>query len=199
MELQSNALVTLNDTKSFLRITNSESDDLLKMLINMATDFIEKRCERTFKQAVYSGATAELVSGSGENTIQLKNYPVTAISGIEENSNWDGGTASWVTLDSDEYFVAGEDFESGIIHRTFDFFTGQGNYRVSYTGGFATVPSDLQYACMMLVAQDFNGSGKSAGIKSESLGDHSITFESVLQEDSRVERIIRLYRRMTVL
>ena len=39
MDLTAYALVSLDNTKTFLGINDNSKDDLLKMLINMATDY----------------------------------------------------------------------------------------------------------------------------------------------------------------
>lgn len=206
MDLLSYALVTLADTKQFLGIDNNEQDDTIKLLINMATDYIEKKTNRRFKSTVY---TDEEYDGTGKFELKLKQFPVITFTQLQKNNATDN-TDSWETINATDYWV---DLETGIITRTSEFLDwedneevglaesvfslGKNKYRITYTVGYATIPSDLQYACMAFVSQVLNNR-KAGGIKSESLGDHSIVFEEIYQKDSIVKQILDNYKDINI-
>ena len=56
-------------------MTTSDDDRLLTELLDAATNRIEEFCQRTFVSATYK----QFISGSGEGTLSLPNFPVTAI------------------------------------------------------------------------------------------------------------------------
>lgn len=191
-DILSYAIVSVGDLKNYMGIDTPIYDEKLTMIVNAMTDYIESRCGRRFKSTAY----IEYVNGDDSDALQMKQYPITAIASVEENSNTDN-TGNWATLSSTEYFNIGTDLDAGIIRKTCKTFKGTANYRVTYTAGYITLPSDLKYACYMLASEAFNRS-RSAGVKSESLGDHSITFESISMENDNVEKIIQKYRKYTI-
>lgn len=209
MPLVSYALVTLDDTKTFLGITDNSKDAILTMMINMATDYIESQTGRRFVSSVN---TYEKIDGTGTHQLRLKNFPIVTPPAVQlwENNTSDN-TDSWSALDSNTFWV---DAETGIITRTSAFLDfnegedeetlsevvfnrGKQKYRATYTSGYATVPYDLQFACMTMVGQLYNTKGGS-GIKSESLGDHSITYQDITEVTSGrggiLEDVLSKYR-----
>lgn len=191
MNLVAYALVTLDDTKTFLGITNNTQDEKLKMLINMATDYIESQTGRRFVSTVH---TNEEFDGSGTFNLTL-NHPIVSFTQLQVNSNFDNSD-NWQTVDSSEYWI---DNETGIITKIssfsdFDeenengealsdlgFQRGKNKYRATYTSGYSTVPYDLQFACMTIVGNLLNSGATGGAIKSESLGDHSVTYQDINQ------------------
>lgn len=184
--LVSYAIISVAELRTF---GLSGSDSLLEMLINQATDYIERYCQRRFADTSYS---AQLYDGDGSRNIFLKNFPVISLTSLEENGSYNN-TSNWSTLVTDDYFVENS---SGIIERVCAFRKGNQNYRITYRAGYAAsdMPYDLKYVCMMLCSEA-NTQRESAGIKSETLGDHSITFESTVQSNPRVMDILKMYRR----
>jgi hypothetical protein len=199
-------LATLNDTKTFLGITGSSQDSAITMLLQQATAYIEMKCGRTFASTVY---TNEKYDGTGTRELKLNQYPIVTFTKLEKNNATDNSD-DWDEIDSEDYWV---DLTTGIISLTTDFLDwdddedeglteqifllGKNKYRATYTAGYGAIPSDLQYACMTFVGEALN-KRKSMGIKSESLGDHSISFESVLQGDNEFKDIINSYREINI-
>jgi len=50
---------------------------------------------------------------------------------------------------------------------------GWRNVLVEYTGGYATIPDDLEQIAIELVAEAFNARGKDTSLQSESIGSYS--------------------------
>lgn len=187
--LLSYSLVTLDEIKDFMSINGSASDETLKIIANGVTDFIENECNRRrFAQTDYGN---EEYDGTGEHVLHIDNYPIDETTGVvlEENNAYDNSD-DWSTVDGDEYWV---DWESGMITKTTRFAKGKRNYRVDYKGGYATIPSDLKFACLSMVAEFFNRRG-SMGLSSESLGDHSVTFAGIMQQNSMIKDVIYKYK-----
>lgn len=207
MDLVSYALVTLDDTKLFLGISDHTKDEKLKLLINMATDYIESQTGRRFKRTTYTDAKFD---GTGTRELFL-NYPILSFTSLSVNTGSDN-SENWNTVGANDYWV---DNVTGAITRTSDFSEfddtmdeglsdvrfahGKNKYRATYEAGYDVIPYDLQYACMTLVGQLMN-SASGSGIKSESLGDHSITYQDITEVSSKgmgggiLEDVLSKYR-----
>lgn len=171
-DLLSYALVTLNDTKDYLGVSVNTDDDLIKRLINSATKMIENYCDRRFLSTAYSN---ERYSGDGGHYLFLRNYPATSLTSIEYMTG-DYNSPNWEAYDSEFYSIVTTDEKNGgVIYNDIPFYGGENNLRVNYTAGYTTIPEDIQQACLDLVSW-FYKKRKTHGIKSESLGDRSVTY-----------------------
>ena len=207
MDLVTYALVTLDNCKTFLGINDSQKDEVLKYLINQATDYIETYTGRRFTSTVYNN---EEMDGTGRNTISLKHFPIISFTSLQRNRA-NNNTDDWETISSEDYWV---DNDTGIITKTSGFADiddetdsgltqgsmfecGKNKYRSTYSAGYATIPYDIQYACMSFVSEALNRR-KAMGVKQESLGDHSITFESVTQKNDEIKNILNKYKEINI-
>lgn len=171
-DLVSYSLISLDTLKEALEITGNEDDSLLRALINRATDIIESYCNgRRFISTAY---TNEEYDGKGSDYLNLKHYPVTTLTSIDRRIG-DFANPSWGAL-SNSFYKLIDDGERGPgqVYYSGKFVRGVRNYRVTYTAGFATIPNDLQQACITLVAFLKNQT-KATGMKSETLGRYSYT------------------------
>jgi hypothetical protein len=170
MALNNNALLT--EAELELILGKSLATDYAEMLINFASDVIEKYCNRVFRQVEY---TDEKYDGRGYKILYVKNPPI------------DDGTAvavkDWNTNDNSLLYTYTEHTEfivfhvEGYIYLRSGFKTGKQNYRISYKGGFENIPWDLKVACAELGG--FLDSNKGvAGVKSEKIGDYAISYGS---------------------
>jgi hypothetical protein len=82
MSLDSNALVTLAEAKTYLGISGSDDDTLLNSLINNSSTAIESYCDRNFIAQNYS----EFYNGLGQRKLRLRNFPVTSIQRLATGS-----------------------------------------------------------------------------------------------------------------
>lgn len=79
MALSFTALITLSQAKCYLRITDESSDTALEALIERATGFLERYCNRKLKTRTY---TREVYCGTGGPNLILDQYPATTISRV---------------------------------------------------------------------------------------------------------------------
>lgn len=189
MALKTYALTTLARYKSFAKISNTTYDTLLTILINSVTEIIERYCNRRFKQTTY---TNELLDSDGGEALFVKNIPVISSSTITlQERNSDENEDDWETVDAEDYYV---DYDSGIIYKigAGNWLAGRQRYRITYTAGYNfdnsstyledTVAADVELACWKLVDNVFNKRGQVSNIKSESLGDYSVTYGDVVTD-----------------
>lgn len=74
-ELNDNALIELEDMKLYLDYNDTDKDPFFEMLINSASDFLDRHCHRNLKEMTH---TLERYDGEGDKLL-LNNYPISAI------------------------------------------------------------------------------------------------------------------------
>lgn len=179
-------LVTLANVKTYLGIDNSESDDVLNLLISQATSFVETKVGRNLESEVY---TDEEYDGTGIRELKLVNFPVTVFTRLQRNDAGDNSD-NWTSEDAEDYWVEND---TGIITKINRFLRGKFKYRATYTAGYTTIPADIQWVAMSVISYVFR-MRKVAGMKAESLGDHSVTMEESILRDSHLTDILDSYR-----
>jgi uncharacterized phiE125 gp8 family phage protein len=183
MALQANALVTLNQAKDYLSITlaDTSKDSWVEMLINSASDLIERHCSRKFKSASYT----HYYDGHGNNELVLAQYPVTNISSVKVDTERVFGAET--TLGATSFQV----MEDGVLRlHSQRFPEGSQVVKVEYTAGYATVPGDLQIACLFSVEWMFRTQNdRRLGRTTVNKGNESV--ENVPGIPKEVEQILQ--------
>lgn len=117
-------------------------------------------------------ATADVVSinGSGTDVLLLPELPVTAVTTVVLALT-DGSSA--------ETLVAGTDYKVSLplgllFHLTNVWTRGRENVEVTYTHGYATVPSDIRLVALHVAARIYDH----PGVVQESTGSYSATYEA---------------------
>jgi len=188
MALLAYALTTLANVKALLGITDTVSDDILENYIDAATEAIENYCKRRFTSTTY---TDEVYDGTGTKYLNLKHYPVTAIT-VREKLISDYGSDSWDDL-QDEWF---QFQENGRVIYNIGFDEGFSNYRFTYVAGYVVIPDDVRDACEKIAVTWFQAKKKAGGIQSERLGEYSVTFGDFKNQikDLGLDEILDAYR-----
>ncbi len=203
MALNAWALTTVARFKTFAGITVATDDTLIERLINIVSDYIEKFCDRRFLQTAY---TDEYYDGNGSNQMLLKQYLVSsAASFVLEERDTDTNEANWSSVDTKLYHI---DYTAGIIELiAHTFREAPRKYRVDYTAGYAfdnstpgaTLESlgigDLEYACWKIVNNLYKDAGDTDGIKSESIGNYSVSYGDYMMLSPEVKLILLKYKR----
>jgi len=129
-------------------------DDVVQRFINQATEKIEKMTGRRLKQRT---GIAEYQDGLGNNRILLDEWPA-----VKPTELWIDSTSDFtdvtkkLTTDQYELELSSRGEGIGIVlvggsncHRLFP--KGTRNIKIVYDGGYATVPDDLEGACLWMV------------------------------------------------
>lgn len=170
--LLSYALCTLPDVKESLGIDagDTTNDNLIIRKINQATEMIEKYCGgRRFASTVY---TDEEYDATNSDQLVLKNRPIIAFTGLD-SSDGTTNTGSWSTVNSEFYF---RDNTAGVLDLTFNASGKWNRYRVTYTAGYAIIPSDLAEACVTLASYLYENATSGTGVKKKQEGGRSIEY-----------------------
>jgi hypothetical protein len=141
-----NALTTVAMAKEYLKIPAlvTSEDTMVDFFIDAASELLETECERKFK----SQAFTEKQHGRRQNTLLLKQWPVTAIGELRIDNSGVFTDAATI-VDPLSYQIS--DDGNGLVLLRGVFPSGYNNVRVVYTAGYATVPMDLVEACLWLV------------------------------------------------
>lgn len=145
-------IVTLSEFKKFVNVENTDEDVSLLECLERAQSEAESICDRLFD----SQAFVEYYEGKGQSELLLRNYPVTAVSGL--NDDWDRAWLAATEIAAAEYQFDGD---RGIIILENQVFskclTPIQNIKVSYTAGYTstTAPRALKLGIMKLAASDY--------------------------------------------
>lgn len=171
--LLSYALTTLADVKETLGIDagDTSQDNLIIRKINQATEMIEHYCDRRFANTTY---TQQEYDATNSDQLSLKQRPVTDTTTLilqqrDSTLNED----DWTTVDTELYFT---DSGAGVIDLAFNASGHWNRYRVTYSAGYATIPSDLAEACVTLAAYLVDNATAGTGIKSKQEGQRKIEY-----------------------
>lgn len=138
-------------------------------LITSASVAVENYCRRTLG---YSASVVECINGAGIGRVWLSRLPVASITSIElggsavDVSNWtfnpETGELIWGVGTTDYRFA-------GRIPR------GRRNLKVTYAGGYQTIPAPVVEATVQTVQLLADASKVSGVYQSEELGDYKYT------------------------
>jgi hypothetical protein len=172
------ALTTLAAVKEYLGLSGTGEDSLLNRLVEWATSFIQTYCGRIFFQGSYD----EYHDGDGSDSVLSRQFPIVSVDTVEVDG---------VVKDSSSFVVYAPigmiRLKSGVFPR------GKNNIRLMYTAGYASLPKDLEQACIELVALKYYDRGKERlGVEKQA----GVAFAS--QPPEEIKRVLDLYKRYAV-
>lgn len=153
--------------KSYLSVQPQTVTDvgLLQQLVDAVSKAFRTRLNRDILSANYD----EVLDGTGTNRIVLGNYPVTAVSLVEV-----GPPSGRTPLVLNQDYV----WNKFGLQRLFGVFCADvAGVHVTYTAGFATIPSDLEDAATKTVAFRYKQLMR-LGQNSKSQGQETVTFDT---------------------
>ena len=137
-------LVTKAEYKTYMGITSTNSDTEIDFLIPKVSDLVKSYCRRTFID-YYTDIKVEVFDG-GFSEILLKETPVVNIATLAYSSNYGKTYANLVKFT--DWVQRGDSIVS-ISSPVFPIAIN--GYKVSYFGGYDTVPGDLRLAVLDLI------------------------------------------------
>ena len=195
-------ITTVAQCKAFrgVEAANQEHDAELDRIIPAVQAFLEQECARVFDRSTvteyYHGAGSWGGCRSGaspawRNTLLVKRPPIVSITNI-----WDDPARAYgstTLLGAASYVIA--DAEAGlIILDGFCFQEGINNIKVTYVGGYASMPFDLEQAAIEMVwAAREKGLHNLIGVRSRSVGDGNIQFVNLDWGSPNLTAIIQKY------
>ena len=189
------ALVSTTSMNSYLGIASSSTEESeCDLLINAASTMAATLCQRGIDENGVSRFLAtsrtEYYDGDGSDTLHVKAYPLTLVTTLYVDPDRDYGSSTLV--ESTDYVT----YENEGMIKTDGALLSGGfkSIKLTYTGGYSTVPADLQHAVKELVAFLYKrNTDKRVGVSSVSVGDKSIAYEANIPES--VMSTFKRYRR----
>lgn len=191
------ALTTEARVKDRLTITGANFDPLIQRLINGVTEFIERSCNRRFKETVYMNEVYSVISPRQEFLV-LKQAPASAVTSLQyragtpSNPNWTGFIA--------DQFELYEDGDSGILKVYGGIPKGTNSIRVSYTAGYKfnfanagdagdatpthTLPYEISELAERLVIKAFK-KRESVGKSQEGFEGSNVNWQKEMDDDEK--------------
>ena len=164
------ALITAQQVKDYYGITGADhvDDALIGALIDRVSHMFQTATDIIFASATY----AHQLDGNGRSALYLPNYPITSITSIYTNSDWDF-TDSDDLLDPADYRVDDGARFIQLIDTVFPL--GIMNVQVIYVAGYTTTPADIEQACIEEVIRRFKHR-KDFDVASKTQPDGSVSY-----------------------
>jgi hypothetical protein len=184
------ALVTTTSMNAYMGIaTSSTEEGECDLVINAASKFAMMYCGRS---NWLTTTLTEYYDGDNTDTLYLKSPPINSVTSIHID---DSVPRDWSDtddlVDSDEYLTYSE--EGKVVLDGDIYVQGKRNVKVIYSGGYGTVPADLQQAVKELVAFWYKrNTDKRVGVTNVSVGDKSTSYEGELPR--AVKMVLDRYR-----
>ena len=183
-------LCALADVKTYLGITDTNSDAVLTTLVTNASTLIESYCNRVFLSAPYT----ETRNGTGGPKLLLLNAPITAVASLTVDG--------YGIVPAPDAISPGYLFDQQVLYirpgaYPGEFVRGIQNVTVSYTAGYVTVPPDVNQACVELVAAKYAKRNR-IDKHSETLGSAQTISFDLSDMPAQVKTALASYRRWGV-
>ena len=192
-------LTTLARVQSFAELSSNAADDaLIGTLITGVSMQIEKFLDRHVES---KARTERLDVLPGQTTLFLKGYPVSSVTSLKNDSEWDFGSST--ELATTLYNVDTDEGEINFKRNTL-LQPGQKVIQVTYTGGmaattaaFITAFPDIAYAADQQVSFMFRRR-TSQGNEVTSIPGHTVTVNTDMGLLADVIKKLQVHRRVSV-
>lgn len=166
------SLCSVQNVKDFLKLDDTSRDTQIVNLIPGAQSLIEEYCRRIFEKT----QVTEYHHG-GANRILIKRYPIVSNPAPIVWEDWDRGYGTDTIVDEDDYFI---DYDNGIFFFDYSLEKGYGSIKITYTGGYTTIPEAIKQACIELVARKIRiGPSGDTGVIGRGMpGGTNVTFST---------------------
>lgn len=163
----------------------STDDATLTRLLTAVGAFFAAYCDRTFS----SGSQTYVTNGTGNATLLLPDYPVSAITSVTIDGTAIAarpsvGAAGYVLVAPNTLMLDGD----------MKFTRGIANVTVVYTAGYSTIPYDLEQACLETCASWYKRRMRTDE-ESKSIQGEVITF-STSPLPKAAKAVLDLYKRV---
>jgi hypothetical protein len=148
-------LCALTDIKTLLGITSSGQDALLQIIKDSVEQYVKTRCGRDFLVASYT----EYHDGDDFNVLRVLQRPIVSIDSIYSDP---------ARLFTDASLIPSSDIIDdprsktlGFVELlTYKFLKGIKATKITYSAGYATIPSDLSMAVKLIVCKQYKVADK---------------------------------------
>ncbi len=182
-------LVTIAEYKAYAGKTTPNEDTQIASLITIVSELVKTYCRRTFIDYA-DDAKVEVFSGKVQPFL-LKEFPLIAISSVAFSSDY--GVTYTDLVEGTDFYVDVEDNTINSVSTT-GFTTYPNGYKVTYTAGYTTLPSDLKLGIFDLIT--YYLSNDQAVHSPKAPGTNSVQVEYITTSNlpAHIRRILELYK-----
>ncbi len=191
-------LCAVPDVQGYLGNTDAALVPILTTLVANASAFIERYCGRIFELGTYT----ETRNGNGSEVMFLRQGPIVSVQsvmvdGVAIPAAPDAISYGYV-FDERQVYLRGyarvsPSAPGTMIGSVGSFRRGIQNVVIAYTAGYATIPLDLNQACVELVADKY-AKRKRIDEKSQTTGQQMTASYDMSDISARVKTVINAYR-----
>jgi uncharacterized phiE125 gp8 family phage protein len=162
-------LTTVANVKQWLNVTSNTDDSLLQRLLSAESANIQNYLNRQFAVTAYT----DTINGQNTLAVHTVNYPIVSVASVTIDGqlipqSTDPTVPGWVF---DLYSVR-------LVPWQYRFTNGQQNISIQYTAGYASVPLDLEQACIELVALRYRERSR-IGVNTQTLGQETTSYQNI--------------------
>jgi hypothetical protein len=181
--------ITLSEVKTYGGINSNNQDTEIKFLIPKVCNLIRNYIGRTLID-YYRNEKVEVYRG-GKPYLSVTEVPINEITSVEWST--DAGK-TYTELVEFEDWTRNLEYDNIEVLQQDVFPPYVNGYRITYTGGYATVPEDLKLAALDLVV--FYQRSDMAVKSARSAGSNNAQIEYVMNSTlpSHIRRVLDLYR-----
>ena len=186
-----NNLVSLDQVDDRLGIASADTDNDNKLtdIINGVSWWFNSQCDRQFK----SRSQTEYHDSRGQDVLYFNHPPISAVS-IYEDFSIPRAWAASTEIDDDYYEVYTADNIGKVAFTGYTLGNDRRSLKLTYTGGFSTIPYDLVEAALYMIGFLFRSNQyNSYGVTGQERPESGVTFDST--EHPIVATAVAKYRR----
>lgn len=175
MALATWALISLDDAKRHLGVTQDEQNEVVSSMIESASYLCEKFTSRQLKSRAY---TNEVYDGTGKFSLRLRQFPITAVTAVSFLTSW--APDVWTPISLAVYPVTVQQpVLDTILFRNIALPPWPQSVSVSYTAGFVDVPAPLKDACRQILLALWKQRDKQlAGVHSTTAFGQTVVYDT---------------------
>ena len=148
--------VELSEVKNFCKVTGTQDDALITLLIISARKALEKYTSSSFGETTIHAYWQQI---PGDWIVELPYGPIISVDAIYKID--EQGTEEALTLNTDYYVIGDQDFKIKLEQFWSTGYTVSRSLRVEYTAGYGNsatepLPDELRMAIMKQVSTDYN-------------------------------------------
>lgn len=188
MAVDSTALCSLAQVKSYLNKSDTADDTAIETIINAGSKEIENDLDRTFSSTTHTEYYSGNQQRAGSQKLFLRNWPITSITSIYNDAN-DPPTFGADSLEDSSYYSYDDSEIPGMVYfyqSTLN--PGFKNIKITYVAGYSrgtspgasndALPDDLQQAAARHFARMWKDqtAGKAGRVSKSGGGGGSVEF-----------------------
>lgn len=186
-------LVTLEDYKTYKKITKTDSDNELQFIIDSVNVLVRTFVGHSIIDYYTTPITESFNVKQGQTGLHLNEWPMVQLIRVETREDH---TQPYAIMDPTRYYVD-TDVDCIYLHGKSEFWPeGFGAAKVTYRAGYEKVPLDLRMACLDLVHMYIKEEYKEKrSIGSTSIDNSSNKASSLATEwPIHIIRVLDMYR-----